>query len=251
MLSIFIAWCLIALLMFGAWGIYLKINNPGIIDVFWPIAIALAALVYSTQSHANPSKLIFQCLLLAWALRLALYLLLSRIMKQHIEKRYVQMSESWSMPTHRAFAINFQCQGLFALIIACPFLFISSLNHFGVWQWLASALIVIGIIGEYTADRQLQRSKRQHPGQVCTAGLWRYSRHPNCFFDWLTWLGFGISVLSVPYGFIGLLSPALLLFIMARITIPITEKGSMQSKGKQFIDYQRSTSMFFPWLSKR
>lgn len=68
-------------------------------------------------------------------------------------------------------------------------------------------IIIFGITGESVADWQLQEFKSNFKGKVCNVGLWRYSRHPNYFFDWLTWLGFTFFSLSYTYGYIGLISP--------------------------------------------
>jgi steroid 5-alpha reductase family enzyme len=116
---------------------------------------------------------------------------------------------------------------------------------------LAIALILIGIFGETISDTQLQRFKRTHPGKVCDKGMWYYSRHPNYFFDWLTWLGFTVFSLQAALGCFSLISIALLYVIFTRITGPITERGSIQTRGTAYIEYQAQTSMFVPWIKRQ
>ncbi|MGO7741053.1 DUF1295 domain-containing protein, partial [Rhizobium johnstonii] len=43
------------------------------------------------------------------------------------------------------------------------------------------------LVGEAIADVQLARFRKtpQAKTEFCEAGLWRYSRHPNYFFEWL------------------------------------------------------------------
>jgi len=47
---------------------------------------------------------------------------------------------------------------------------------------------------------------------VCNVGLWRWSRHPNYFFEWLCWLAYPLIAIDLagynPYGWLALLAPA-------------------------------------------
>jgi len=54
-----------------------------------------------------------------------------------------------------------------------------------------------------------------------------------------------------PYGWIGFLSPALMLFFLFRITgIPATEAQALRTKGDDYREYQRTTSAFVPWVPR-
>jgi steroid 5-alpha reductase family enzyme len=80
-------------------------------------------------------------------------------------------------------------------------------------------------------------------------GLWRYSRHPNYFFEWLIWVAFALFALPAPHGWIGILSPALILFFLLRITgIPATEAQALRTRADEYRNYQRTTSAFLPWV---
>jgi steroid 5-alpha reductase family enzyme len=70
------------------------------------------------------------------------------------------------------------------------------------------------MVAEAIADVQLSAFKKNpaNKGQTCQAGLWKYSRHPNYFFDWLVWMAFAVFAITSPWGFVGLISPALILF---------------------------------------
>jgi steroid 5-alpha reductase family enzyme len=56
------------------------------------------------------------------------------------------------------------------------------------------------MLGEWIADRQLAafRANPKNKGGVCKDRLWRYSRHPNYFFEWLHWFAY----LAFAMGFI-------------------------------------------------
>jgi steroid 5-alpha reductase family enzyme len=66
----------------------------------------------------------------------------------------------------------------------------------------AIAVFALSIIGEAIADRQLARfrSDPANRGEVCRVGLWRYSRHPNYFFEWLHWFAYPLLAIGRPVG---------------------------------------------------
>ena len=78
-------------------------------------------------------------------------------------------------------------------------------------------------------------------------GLWRYSRHPNYFGQWPTWCGYALVGLAAPWGWVGLLSPALILCLILFDTgVPPLERQMLASRGEAHRRYQRRTSMFVP-----
>jgi steroid 5-alpha reductase family enzyme len=80
---------------------------------------------------------------------------------------------------------------------------------------------------------------------VCRAGLWRYSRHPNYFFEWVHWWAYVLIGHAAP---LTLLGPAAMLLFLFRVTgIPYTERQALKSRGEQYREYQRTTSRFVPW----
>ena len=114
--------------------------------------------------------------------------------------------------------------------------------------WLVAAPL------EALADRQLKRFKADpaNKGRTMRYGLWRYSRHPNYFFQWLTWVAYALIALSAPYGWIGLVSPLLILYLILFVTgVKPAEEQALRSRGDDFRRYQRETSVFIPWLRGR
>jgi steroid 5-alpha reductase family enzyme len=88
-------------------------------------------------------------------------------------------------------------------------------------------------------------------GRVCDFGLWKYSRHPNYFFEWLVWIAYFVFALGSPWAWVGLVSPLLMLFFLTRMTgIPPAEARALASRGDAYRDYQRRTSAFIPWFPK-
>ena len=58
----------------------------------------------------------------------------------------------------------------------------------------ASRVWLVGAVLEAVADHQLTAFRRDEAnrGTVIDVGLWRYSRHPNYFGQWLTWCGYAL-----------------------------------------------------------
>lgn len=251
MSNVWMAWVFVFILMSGVWCLFLWCQNPGIIDVFWSVAIGMVAFLYCPIDVGHVAKCVLQCLLLIWALRLSMYLCITRILTKQAEKRYELIAKHWRMPRHLGFFCHFQLQGLLAMGMALPFVYIDRGPVAHSFTIIAVLLIITGLIGASLADYQLHTFCKTQPGKVCGEGLWRYSRHPNYFFEWLIWLGFALPATLAPWGFLGYLSPLLLLCLMCKITIPITEAGSLQSKGQIYRDYQSRTAIFIPWFPMR
>jgi steroid 5-alpha reductase family enzyme len=113
---------------------------------------------------------------------------------------------------------------------------------------------LVAIMGESLADLQLARFKAlpANRGKVCSIGLWRYSRHPNYFFEWLIWVALFLFAAPAEWGWTTILCPAIMLFFLLRVTgIPYTEEQSLRSRGELYREYQRITPVFVPWFPRR
>lgn len=232
------------------WLLYKLYKNPSIVDGFWSIGLMISGLIYLFSTTMNSRKIIIATLLIIWAIRLAGYLWLKRLRLGHVDKRYTKLSDQWKINQSVGFFVNFQFQALLIFIISFIFFFIgqSPSKILSLIDLIAIVMILIGITGETIADSQLEYFKKAFPGKVCDVGLWNYSRHPNYFFDWVTWSGFTVFGLQSLYGYFSFISLGVLYIIFTRITGPMTERGSIQSRGEAYLKYQAKTSMFIPWF---
>jgi steroid 5-alpha reductase family enzyme len=191
-----------------------------------------------------------------WAFRLAGYLLLDRIVHGDEDRRYRRLRAHWGRAAQRNFFFFYQAQGLLAVVLSLPFLLIcfNAAPQLHPMEITAVGLWLIAIIGESTADRQLAafRASPDNRGRTCRSGLWRYSRHPNYFFEWLIWCAYALMALPAPYGWTGLASPVIMLILILKVTgVPPSEEQALASRGDDYRDYQRTTSVFIPWFPKR
>jgi steroid 5-alpha reductase family enzyme len=82
-------------------------------------------------------------------------------------------------------------------------------------------------------------------------GFWRYSRHPNYFFEWLFWFSFvGLAIGGESF-YVALIGPIVMYLFLRYITgVPFAELSSLESRGDAYKQYQKETNVFFPWFPK-
>jgi len=239
--------------MAGLWWIQLRTRNAGIVDVGWAAVTGGLAVWYAiTGGGVGERRILLGVLGAIWGGRLAWHLLRDRVWGQPEEGRYVALRQQWAPHENRAFFIFYQAQALAALLLSLPFALaaISTRDFPTAWDLAGLILVVVGVTGESIADRQLLSFKRdpENRGRTCRAGLWRYSRHPNYFFEWILWCGFGIFPMSAPWGWVGMAAPLFILYSILFVTgIPPTEAQALRSRGEEYRRYQRTTSAFVPW----
>ncbi len=247
----------VAALMFVLWLVHLRTGNAAIVDAGWAGGLVLLAWVYAAGGHGDPLRsLVVAVMAGVWGLRLSGYLLVTRVIGQPEEGRYVELRRAWRTHVPLKFLLFFECQAVLCVALSTPFL-LPALNAApGLHAIECAGLLVwaLGMSGEIAADTQLHRFKADpaNRGRTCRVGLWRWSRHPNYFFEWTVWVGFALFALGSPHGLVGLLSPALMLYFLLRVTgIPATEAQALRSRGDEYRNYQRTTSAFVPWFPRR
>lgn len=251
------AWLASAVLMAVLWVVHRRIRDAGVVDVGWAFSLGASAVYASIIGDGDPvRRAIIGAMGGVWGLRLAWHLLVDRVIPPGEDGRYEALREKWGGAFTRRMFWFFQAQALTVGLLCAPFVIASSGvgGPVGWLDWLGLGVWLTGLVGETIADRQLARFKRRPDsrGKTCREGLWRYSRHPNYFFEWLMWLSYGVVALSVEGGWIALFAPAVILFLVLKVTgIPPTEARALQSRGEDYREYQRTTSAFVPWFPKR
>ena len=244
---------LFALLFAGAE----RIANYGIVDVAWSFAFALVAGFAAVAGPGWPVRRgLLAGLVAFWSVRLGLHLWV-RVAGHHPveDGRYVRLRQEWAGRLGPMMAGFFQLQAVSVVLLSTPFLLAvrNPAPRLHPLEVAAVVLWALALAGEALADRQLAAFKRDpaSAGRVCDAGLWRYSRHPNYFFEWLVWVAYALFALASPAGWLGLLSPALILYLLLRVTgIPLNEEQNLRSRGDAYRRYQAATSAFVPWFPR-
>jgi len=245
-------WAVLALVLGALWLRQLRTKDATSVDVAWSGGLVFLALLYPWFVGGDPwTRGLVGVLGATWALRLAWFLLSDRVLR-HTEEdgRYKAMREGLGPRAPLVFFFFYQGQAAVAVLFSLPMLAamqgpaLGPLAAAGVLVWL------VAVAGESVADRQLARFRADpaNKGLVCRDGLWRYSRHPNYFFEWVHWWSYVFIGGGAALTWIG---PAVMLAFLFRVTgIPHTEMQALRSRGDAYREYQRTTSVFVPWPPK-
>lgn len=240
--------------LFGAlWLLARRLDNYSIVDAGWALSLGVLVLAWAWLAPGDPGRrAVGAVLALAWSLRLGSYLV-RRIARHHPEEdaRYAELRQAWGTRLASAFFVFYQVQAFSVLVLATPFLAAASnpAPGLGPLEWAGLALALLGLTGESVADAQMARFKRGNPPaqEVCKVGLWRYSRHPNYFFESVIWWGIWLFAAGSPWGWATVAAPLLITGLLLFVTgIPPTEKSALVRKGDAYREYQRTTSPFIP-----
>lgn len=246
-------WAASALAMTLGWMVQRRTRNAGVVDAIWTAGLGGSALYYAASGEGLPDRRLAVALFGSlWAARLGWHLGL-RILGEVEDGRYRHLRRHWH-DNQVKFFLFFQAQAWLVALFSLPLLAAAANRApWSGWDSLGIAVWLLAIGGESLADRQLARFRADpaHHGLTCREGLWRYSRHPNYFFEWLQWFAYLLLAVGSMLWWLALLGPVLMLVSLYWVTgIPFTEAQALRSRGEDYRDYQRRTSPFFPWFPK-
>ena len=245
---------MVAVMSLG-WVWQARHTNAGIVDVLWSAGLGVAALWSAwTGSGAFVPRWSMASLGVIWAARLALHLW-RRVRGEREDGRYQALRAHWSSGTQWKFFLFFHFQALLVVLFALPFVAVARnpVGRITPALSLAVGLWAVSVAGESIADAQLARFRRDpaNRGRTCRQGLWRYSRHPNYFFEWLHWFTYVALAWGSPLFGLAWTGPVVMYVFLRWVSgIPFTEAQSLRSRGEDYRDYQRTTPMLFPWFPK-
>jgi len=140
---------------------------------------------------------------------------------------------------------------------------ISMLEIVGVFIWLGAFVM------ESIADMQkisfLKKMKASgEKNKVCNVGLWKYTRHPNYFAEWMVWNG--LIIASIPSWILLYNTESMTVWILLGLGLLFTSRmmyttlvyhtGAIPSeyyslkKRPEYKIYQETTNIFFPGSKK-
>ena len=228
----------VAGLMFCLWLLHFPMRNAAIVDAGWAGGLALLGILYAALGEGYATRrYLIGAMVALWGLRLAFHLLTDRIIGHPEEGRYQELRRQWVTNIPLKFLAFYEFQALLCVLLSAPF-YLAARNAepaLSPLEYAAAALWLAATIGESLADSQLAAFKRNpaNKGKTCRAGLWNYSRHPNYFFEWLIWVSFALYALASPYGYLGIVSPLLMLYFLFKVTgIPATEAQALRTRGE-------------------
>jgi steroid 5-alpha reductase family enzyme len=215
-------------------------KRSDVVDIAWGLGFVLISTVsLLNQEILTDRMLIVFILVLLWGLRLSTHIFLRNIKKEE-DYRYQQFKKDWGELFYiRSYFQIFLLQGLLMLLISTPILLISSSQYIalGFLDYIGVSLWIIGFLIETISDSQLKyfislKKNGKTKTRFANIGLWKYSRHPNYFGEILQWWAVGIIALSAPFGFVGLIGPGLITYLLIFVSgIPLLEKKFKEDPG--------------------
>lgn len=233
---------------------WIKKDNS-IVDIAWGIGFILVAiLTFILQTVFVNRHVLITALILIWGTRLAAHIAI-RNRGRGEDFRYAQWRKDWGKWfLIRSFFQIYMLQGFLLLITAYPVMLINHSRETGIVFLDILGLIIwlVGFFFEAIGDYQLLTFKRkaENKGKIMTQGLWRYTRHPNYFGETVMWWGIFLIGLSLKSGWTAIVSPLLITFLLLKVSgVTMLEKKYVGNK--EFEEYAKRTSAFFPWFPKR
>ena len=250
------AYLAMVLVMAGLWVLQLHVRNASIADLGWCAGLIAVVLWYATQASGETErKMLVGALVGLYAGRLGFYILLNRVIGKTEDGRYRNLREQWGVSERLKMFGYFQLQALAVAAFSLPFLVLIQNPRFPftLIELVGLLIWIVAVSGVAMAVRQLAqfRSRSWNRDKVCRDGLWRYSRHPNYFFEWVHWCAYVVMGVSTPGWLLTWIGPIGMGWALLKVTgIPWTERQALASRGEDYRNYQRTTSSFIPWFPK-
>lgn len=257
LIALAVSLAVLSVAMAFAFVIAMCTGNGGWADTIWTFSVGLAALVAIFMlggPEPGPRYVLAAGLAALWSLRLGVYLF-GRTRGKAEDARYSDLRREWGDDHPRRLFLFLQAQALAGLPLAGA---IALAAHrpgpLAVFDWIGAAVLLTGVIGTGVSDWQLARFKAdpKNKGRVCDVGLWSLSRHPNYFFEWLSWCAWPIiafDIIGYPAGLLALFAPALMYYLLAHVSgVPPLEAHMERSRPEAFAAYKARVPVFFPRL---
>lgn len=243
--------------MAGAWAVARQPGRSGWTDAIWSYATGLAGIA-GALAHAgggaSPRRWLVAGLVAGWSLRLGTHIAL-RTIRGGDDPRYAELRRQWGKRFQLRLFLFLQIQAAAAFLLVLSVMAAAdNPARAAAWSDFAGiALMVIAVLGEAVADHQLQpfRTNPANHRRVCDQGLWRLSRHPNYFFEWLGWLAYAVIAIGPAgrfgWGWIALSGPALMYVLLVHVSgIPPLEAHMERTRGDAFRRLQGRVNAFWP-----
>jgi len=248
----------ISSIMASAWYVQQRTGNSGWVDVTWSLGVggvgSIAAVWPLEYDWPHWRQLIVAALAASWSSRLGVHIA-SRTRVAIDDPRYRNLISQWGSDAPRRMFWFLQSQAAVGIILALSIV-VAAHNpnpNLRIQDLIGLAILVAAIAGEAIADHQLRAFKADPANRkaVCDVGLWRWSRHPNYFFEWSSWLAYPIIAIDFagqnPFGWLAVAAPFCMYWVLVHISgIPPLEDHMLRSRGDAFRAYQKRTRAFFP-----
>jgi len=249
-----------------AWLASLVTRDYSWVDRGWSIVPVAYLWVFAGAAHAKNARLdLLAVLVTLWGVRLTYNFARKGGYRGVEDYRWAVLRQRMSPRTFQCFNFFFIVLYQNALLALITLPALSVYEHtsrpFDAMDVALGALFIVLLAYETLADQQQwhfqsRKSQAIAAGGVATvrfvqSGLFRYSRHPNYFFEiaqwWVVFL-FAVAATGSLWQWTGL--GAVLLTLLFVGSTRFTEEITL-SRYPEYADYQRRTSPVIPWFANR
>jgi len=215
------------------------------------VSISVYVVISNGETLTMRSKIV-ALLVLVWAFRLGIFLLL-RVLKVGEDRRFQDAKNSFI-----TFLMFFSISGLWVFLTTANSLtlILNNSDLLNDLYFIIGLLIwIIGFSCEVTADEQKRRfrKKNENHGQFIVSGLWSISRHPNYFGEILIWTG--MAVISFPvlsgWQYLTMISPIFVTLLLTKISgVNLLEESADKKWGhlESYQNYKKNTAVLVPFF---
>ncbi len=234
------------------WLVSLAVRDSSIVDIAWgPLILLIGVTYYLATAEPGSRARLMVALVALWAVRLAVHIG-ARNLGHGEDFRYAAWRKQYGAAWwYRSYFKVFLLQGVIAWIVALPLYYaVTSATpvHFTILDQAGALVFAAGFLFESIGDEQLRRFKADpaNKGRVMDTGLWRYTRHPNYFGEAVLWWGLGLIGAGTPGGWLGLIGPAIITFLLIRVSGVAMLEKTLKTTKPGYAEYIANTPAFFP-----
>lgn len=243
--------------MLALWLASQALRDVSIVDAWWGPGFALLAWFdFAMAGGGHHRPLLVAVLVTLWGLRLGAYLLRRNRGKPE-DPRYAAIRRHYGARFRWvSLATVFALQGVLQVAVALPIALTAARPGppaLGALDLLGICLFAVGLLFEAIGDLQLSRflADPANAGRVMDRGLWAWTRHPNYFGDCLAWWGIGAVALAAPLGWSALAGPALMTFLLLRVSGVALLERSIGRRRPGYAEYAARVPAFLPRPPRR
>jgi len=239
-------------LMVAAWALSLALRDASVVDPFWgPGFVLVAGIALVAGPGLFERRLLVFALVAVWGVRLSFHIT-RRNRGKGEDRRYQGFRARWG---DRFWWVSlftvFLLQALLLLVVSLPIVAVGAGRapaSLGALDVVGAGIWLLGFVFEAVGDAQLSRftADPANRGKVMDRGLWRYTRHPNYFGDAVVWWGLGLIGLATPWGWLALAGPALMTFLLVRVSGVAMLERTIAERRPGYAEYARRTRAFVP-----
>ena len=279
-ISLLNGWLQLVLFLFVVCIPIWRTGRMSYVDIGWPWGLVLIGILTFLFSDGNELRIALVSMAYIFAgTRMGLGALkmwkLGYLKKEFPRYEYQKIRWEKAGKTNIPLAMQVEAlvQGLAnASFLAIPAFIIGSNSNpeFSILEIIGLLVWIGAFVMESVADSQklkfLQdKRKAGEKNKVCNVGLWRYSRHPNYFAEWMVWNALVIAAIPSWLALYNLES--IVIWILLAVGLFFTSRfmfttlvyytGAVPAehysvlKRPEYKDYQASTNIFFPGKPKK